>query len=278
LTSPLDISSGAGDDTVSLFSVTTPNLDISHFNPSYNATTNVWSISYTGSGGAASINLTQDQIVGSGASEFAAFKNSFTWTNFLSDTNFSSANVIDGGPGQNTRLEGSEGSDIIFGGENSTDPLPSVDFDDFIYSGRGNDILIGGSGYDVYHIGRGWGDNLIIDGNDPQGGYANGLILFTGFDASGGFEVGKVTGDNYTDQGGGVWTTEDASGDNGVTFTNNSDGTWTLSFNEGGGTVTFASEEITEIELRSYADSAGTSDGLTKFVYDSINDEYDIAP
>ena len=273
----LFISGGGGDDVVSLFSVTTSNLDISVFAISYNLGNNTWTIDYTGTGGPSSVNLTSAQIVGDGATDFTNFTDSATWS-FLTGTNFGSANVIDGGTGKNTRLEGSEGSDIIFGGENSTDPLPSVDFDDFIYSGKGNDILIGGDGYDVYHIGRGWGDNLIIDGNDPQGGFANGLVLFTGFDANGGFVVDNVSGANYTNQGGGVGTTQDAQGNDGVTFTNNNDGTWTLSFNEGGGTVTFAAEEISEIELRSYADANGPTSALTKFVYDSANDEYDLAP
>jgi hypothetical protein len=75
-----------------------------------------------------------------------------------------------------------------------------------------------------------------------------------------------------------VWTTQDAQGNDGVTFTNNNDGTWTLSFNEGGGTVTFAAEEISEIELRSYADANGPTSALTKFVSDSVNDEYDLVP
>jgi hypothetical protein len=188
---------GGGDDVVSLFSVTTSNLDISVFATSYNPGNNTWTIDYTGTGGPSSVNLTSAQIVGDGATDFTNFTDSATWS-FPTGTNFGSANVIDGGTGKNTRLEGSEGSDIIFGGENSTDPLPSVDFDDFIYSGNGNDILIGGDRYDVYHIGRGWGDNLIIDGNDPQGGFANGLVLFTGFDANGGFVVDNVSGANYT--------------------------------------------------------------------------------
>jgi Ca2+-binding RTX toxin-like protein len=260
VTEPLVINSGAGDDTVSLFSVTTSDLDISRIGPTYDPSTNTWTVDFTGTGGPASVNLTAAQIVGDGASDFTDFTDSATWTNFLSHTNFASANIIDGGTGQNTRLEGSEGSDIIFGGENSADPSPALDFDDFIYSGQGNDILIGGDGYDVYHIGRGWGDNIIIDGNDPVGGFANGLILFTGFDANGAFKVGNVT--------------DSAIDPDGVTFANNADGTWTISFNSGGGSVTFAAEEISEIELRSYTDPNGPTSSAIYYTWDEGSDQY----
>lgn len=262
----------AGDDIVSLFAVTTSNLDISHIDPAYNPSTKVWTISYAGASGTASVTLSASQIVGDPPYGFTNFfVDSDVWATFVTNTNFASANFIDGGTGRNVRLEGSEGSDVIFGGENSADPSPSVDSDDFIYAGQGNDILVGGSGYDVYHIGRGWDDNIIIDGNDPVGGYANGLIFFTGFEPDGNFVGGSVTGDNYKYQGDGVWTTGNSGGSNGIRFTDNADGTWTVAFNEGGGAATFAAEEITEIDLYSY-----DPHNVDRFVYDPANNRYDL--
>ena len=42
--------------------------------------------------------------------------------------------------------------------------------------------------------------------------------------------------------------------------------------------MSFAADEISEIELRSYADPNGPTSALFKFEYDSINDEYDLVP
>ncbi len=58
------IFAGDGDDVVSFFSVTTTNFDLSHINPSFNSTTDTWTINYTGSG-SQTINLSQAQIVAS---------------------------------------------------------------------------------------------------------------------------------------------------------------------------------------------------------------------
>ena len=51
-----------------------------------------------------------------------------------------------------------------------------------IYGGGGNDILVGGGGYDVYYVARDGGDNFIFDGSTAVGGYSNGLVLFEGFE------------------------------------------------------------------------------------------------
>ena len=268
---------GEGDDIVSFFSVTTTNLDLSHIDPSFNSTTGAWTIDYTG-GGAQSVTLSQAEVVASVGGNVGNWDPSVGLSgNFPGSPNFLSANYIDGGSGQNT-LFGSEGSDIVFGGVNTTDQSPDAAFDDYIYGLGGNDILVGGSGYDTYYVARGEGDDFIFDGNtrvgtEPQA-YSNGLAIFAGFDNDGNRQEGDVSGDNYTDQGGGVWTTGDSNGQNGVTFTKNGDGTWTISFNEGSGSVTFASAEISEIQLFS-TDSGGATTVRKDFVYDSVNDEYD---
>ncbi|MSO81303.1 MAG: hypothetical protein EXQ97_06760 [Alphaproteobacteria bacterium] len=88
---------------------------------------------------------------------------------------------------------GSIGTDIIFGGANDTDENAEY-FDDLIYSGEGDDILMGGAVYDSYYFARDWGHDLIIDGNTSMLGwdsiavrdpfnvaanpYANVLVLF----------------------------------------------------------------------------------------------------
>ena len=225
---------GTGDDVLSNFGVTTPSIDLAHIDPSYDIATSQWTINYTGATAAQSVVLTQAQI-----------RDPDTWnpnedlpTVFTDSPNFLTAQYVDGGTGQNARVEGSEGTDIVFGGENSADPSPAVDFDDFNYGGKGDDILVGGDGYDVYHIGRGWGDDIVIDGNTATGGFANGLILFEGFDNNGDIDLNAA----------GVV----ATGNDGVAFTNNDDGTWTIAFNDGSGSITFAGAEISEVELQDH--------------------------
>ena len=246
---------GDGDDTVSFFSVTTPNYDLSHIDPSFNATTSTWTINYTGNG-SKTVNLTQAEIVASATGEVGNWDPSTGLRSlFPGSPNFVSANYIDGGSGANT-LYGSEGSDIIFGGINTTDKAPNVDFDDLIYANGGNDILVGGDGYDVYYIARDGGDNFIFDGNTATSGSSNGLVLFEGF------ENGDNITYDYTDSQGndrGVTTRDDTGAGGDVKFTNNQDGTWTISFIDSEGSVTFAGHEIDTIELFDYTEGNSTA-------------------
>ena len=271
VTEQLFINGGEGSDTISLFTVQTPNLDISHFDLAYNLGTNTWTIDFAGNLGLP-VELTDNQIVGDAPTAFADFTDSATWTDLLSQTNFANANLIDGGIDFDD-LFGSEGSDIIFGGvqggaiRGPGDPYYVAAYgtdqiDDSLYGSGGNDILVGGAGYDYYFFGRGDGDDIILDGNDPVGGYANGLVLFPGFDSDRNYIAGEVN--------------SNALDPDGVTFTNNNDGTWTLAFNSGGGSITFAAEEITEIELQSF-DSSGFGAGSDAFVYNPATELYDVA-
>ena len=173
------------------------------------------------------------------------------------NANFTSSSFFDGGAGANIRVEGSNGSDVIFGGENDgvTD---AGGYDDHIYASHGNDILVGGADYDVYYFGRGDGNDLIIDDNGAGGtGYSNGLVIFEGFYSN---------GDRRTD---GVETTD-------VTFTNHGDGTWTIGFVDpltqnpnDDGNITFAAGEVSEIALHD-----GVS--LVNYAYNDLTDNYDI--
>ncbi|MEP4886784.1 MAG: calcium-binding protein, partial [Alphaproteobacteria bacterium] len=242
---------GEGDDLVSFFAVTTTNFDLSHIDPSFNSTTGTWTIGYTG-GGAQSISLTQAEIVASAGGDVGNWDPSVgLGGNFPGAPNFLSANYIDGGSGVNT-LFGSEGSDIIFGGINTTDDQTLATFDDKIYANGGNDILVGGSGYDTYYIARDGGDNFIFDGNTYTGNFSNGLVFFEGFE----------NGDNVT-----IDYEDEQSNDLGVgtadvNFVNNQDGTWTVSFTTSGGSATFAGHEISDINLQDNAD--GGTGGVTK--------------
>jgi len=236
---------GDGDDLISFFSVQTNNLDLSGISSSYNSSTGTWTVDYTGASG---VTLTQSAIVN--------FDPSTTGLNNLfPNANFLNANVIDGGAGQNT-IYGSEGSDLIFGGVNTSDDATLATFDDYIYANGGNDVLVGGEGYDVYYISRDGGDNFIFDGNSMTGQYSNGLVLFEGF----------VNDDNVN-----IEFENDQGGDNGVRaadvqFVNNNDGTWTISFTTSDGSVTFAGHEISDIELHNN-EPGGTGGITTKYQF-----------
>jgi Ca2+-binding RTX toxin-like protein len=249
----ISVLGGDGSDEISLFFSSSPSFDLSHIDPAYNAGT--WTISFTGQSGAQSVDLTQAQVTTS-----ATWDPAQNLKTIFDNANFTNANFIDGGVGTNTRVEGTSGSNIVFGGDNAGDPAPDVDFDDFLYSTPGDDILVGGSGYDVYYVGRGQGDNFIFDGNEAVGGFANGLILFAGFDDNGDSLDAEVNGSSTSQHG--------------ITFANNGDGTWTISFNSGGGSVTFAGEEISDIDVLTYNPGSGVYDTTAAFSYDSNIDDY----
>lgn len=258
------IYAGDGDDIVSFFSVTTPNLDLSHITSSYNSTTSEWTVNYTGTGSA--VTLTQGNLVGFDPA-VSAFNTLFPGT-----PNFANANIIDGGAGQNT-LHGSEGSDVIFGGINTSDQAPSAAFDDYIYGGNGNDILIGGGGYDTYFIARDGGDNFIFDGNTEDATFSNGLVFFEGFVGSSETEI-DFDDDQNVDQG--VESSD-------VQFTNNQDGTWTVAFTTSTGSVTFAGHEISDINLQDN-EVGGGGGTIVKYKFNDqgtasfADDTYDIVP
>ncbi|MBT4770886.1 MAG: hypothetical protein HOL07_10245, partial [Rhodospirillaceae bacterium] len=242
---------GDGDDVVSFFSVTTTNFDLSHIDGSFNSTTDTWTIDYTANG-SKTVTLSQADIVASATGEVGNWDpTSGLGTMFPGSPNFLSANYIDGGSGVNT-LFGSEGSDIIFGGINTTDDKTLATFDDKIYANGGNDILIGGDGYDTYYISRDGGDNFIFDGNTNTGGYSNGLVFFEGFENNDNVTIDYEDG-NGADNGVGT-------GD--VSFVNNADGTWTISFTSSEGSVTFAGHEISDINLQD--NKEGGTGGITK--------------
>ena len=234
LADQFQVYAGDGDDVVTFFSVQTTNFDLSHITSSYNSTTSEWTVNYTGSTGVQT--LTQAELVG--------FDPSVSGINtlFPGTPNFLSANIIDGGAGKN-KLYGSEGSDIIFGGINTTDAAPSAAFDDEIYAGGGNDILIGGAGYDTYFIGRDGGDNFIFDGNTEDATFSNGLIFFEGFENGENSETAII---DYEDDQGNDLGVRAAD----VQFVNNLDGTWTVSFATSTGSATFAGHEMSEIRLQ----------------------------
>ncbi len=244
---------GDGDDVVSFFSVTTTNFDLSHIDPSFNATTGTWTIDYTG-GGAQSVSLTQTEVLATAGGEVGNWDPSVGLSgNFPGSPNFLSANYIDGGSGVNS-LYGSEGSDIIFGGitDGVTD---SGGFDDRLYGGSGNDILIGGGDYDLYYIARDGGDNFIFDGNTESGGFSNGLVFFEGFENGGNGEDAVIDYDDDQNNDNGVGVAD-------VNFVNNLDGTWTVSFTTSTGSATFAGHEISEINLQN--NEVGGTGGVTK--------------
>ncbi|MGE0254525.1 MAG: hypothetical protein AB7N54_19020 [Alphaproteobacteria bacterium] len=273
ITAQLFLFADAGDDAINAFYAVTPTYDLSHINTSFDEADGSWTVTYTRSNGSSrTVELTIDDIQASVGSDIgnwdplSKLKNVFT-----GNPNFVSAQYLDGGDGVNT-VWGSQGTDIIFGGVNDTDPNAD-DFDDKLYSGGGDDILVGGAGYDVYYFGRGWGDDLIIDGNTDTLGwdsiatrapfnvaanpYANSLVIFEGFTN---FE-GQDSTIDLTKAG----ITSALLGDaTGVRFTNNNDGTWTIAFNDGSGSITFAGAEITEIEL--HQTQAGIN---TQFVFNN---------
>lgn len=61
-----------------------------------------------------------------------------------------------------------------------------------------------------------------------------------------------------------------------VAFTNHGDGTWTIAFANGDGAVTFAANEISDINLFSYALPGGPADSVTVYEYNSAYDTYDL--
>ena len=254
---------GEGDDLVSFFSVTTANLDLSALTTSYNATTSEWTVNYSGNNSAQT--LTQANLTGFDPS-VSNLSSLFPGANFLG------ANIIDGGAGQNT-LFGSEGSDVIFGGINTSDQAPDLAFDDKIYANGGNDIMIGGSGYDTYYIARGGGDNFIFDGNTEVNNFSNGLVFFEGFE----------NGDNVTIDYEDAQSNDLGVGAGDVQFTNNNDGTWTVSFTTSTGSVTFAGAEISDINLQDNK-LGGTGGVTTKYKYNDQgtagfgDDTYDLVP
>jgi len=263
LSDQFQVYAGDGNDLVSFFAVTTTNFDLSALTSSYNSTTSEWTVNYSGAPGAQT--LTQANITGFDPS-VSNLSSLFPSANFLG------ANIIDGGAGKNT-LFGSEGSDVIFGGINTSDDLTNATFDDSLYANGGNDIMIGGSGYDTYYIARGGGDNFIFDGNTEVGTFSNGLVFFEGFE----------NGDNVT-----IDFEDDQNNDLGVgaadvQFTNNNDGTWTVAFTTSTGSVTFAGHEISDINLQN--NQPGGGGGVTT-VY-KFNDQgtagfgddtYDLVP
>ncbi|MBM3560057.1 MAG: hypothetical protein FJX53_09330 [Alphaproteobacteria bacterium] len=137
--------------------------------------------------------------------------------------------------------------------------LDDFGYDDFIYGG-GDDVLVGGAGYDSYYFGRGGGHDYIIDGNGPdEFGYSNGLALFQGFSDDFEIDVSKP---------------EVTSSD--VQFTNHGDGKWTIAFANGDGAVTFAANEISDISLFSYSNPGGPADSVTLYAYNSADNTYDL--
>ena len=262
LADQFQVYAGAGNDLVSFFAVTTTNFDLSALDGAYNAATSTWTINYSGASGQT---LTQADLIG--------FDPSTTNLNTLfPNANFLGANIIDGGAGKNT-LFGSEGSDVIFGGINTTDDLTNATFDDHLYANGGNDVLIGGSGYDTYYIARSSGDNFIFDGNTEVGAFSNGLVFFEGFE----------NGDNVT-----IDFEDDQNNDLGVRaadvqFTNNNDGTWTVAFTTSTGSVTFAGHEISDINLQDNQ-LGGTGGVTTKYKFNDQgtagfgDDTYDLVP
>ena len=264
LADQFQVYAGSGDDLVSFFSVTTDNLNLTHLTSTYNATTSEWTLNYTGHNGP--VVLTQGDLVGFDPST------SNLNTLFPGNANFLNANIIDGGAGKNT-LFGSEGSDIIFGGINTSDDLTNATFDDSLYANGGNDIMIGGSGYDTYYISRGGGDNFIFDGNTEVANFSNGLVFFEGF------ESGSTVNIDFED---------DQNNDLGVRaadvqFTNNNDGTWTVAFTTSTGSVTFSGHEISDINLQDNQ-LGGTGGVTTKYKFNDQgtagfgDDTYDLVP
>ena len=256
LADQFQVFAGSGDDTVSFFGVTTNNLDLSGIDGAFNATTGTWTVDYTGNSG---VTLTQASLVN--------FDPATTALNSLfPSANFLNANIIDGGSGVNT-IFGSEGSDLIFGGVNTTDDTTLNTFDDKLYANGGNDVLVGGAGYDTYFIARDGGDNFIFDGNDMTGNFSNGLVFFEGFEGN----------DNVT-----IDFEDEQSNDLGVgaadvSFVNNNDGTWTVSFTTSSGSVTFAGHEISDINLQDNKEG-GTGGVTTKYKFNdqgtaSFNDD-----
>lgn len=136
------------------------------------------------------------------------------------------------GDGADT-IEGGEGTDWIWGGEGD-DLIDGGGGSDYLYGGAGSDTFMGGEGSDVVYVGRGDGDNVIVDPSaDP-----NGLVLFWGYNV-----------DNY-------WAGVD-HGDVSFSYADSPDGGGTVTVTLAGGaagteddaTVTFAYGDIDAINL-----------------------------
>ncbi len=151
--------------------------------------------------------------------------------------------------------------------------------DDEIYGGGGNDILVGGDGYDVYYIERDGGDNFIFDGNTNQTYnsklYSNGLVFFEGYENDVNEDGATI---DYTDENGNDTGVRAAD----INFVNNQDGTWTISFTSSNGSVTFAGHEISDINLQDNQ-PGGTGGVTTKYRFNDqgtdsfADDTYDPA-
>ena len=245
---------GGGGDVLSGFGVRAPAIDLRDVDTDYDARTGVWTIDYGRGANQQTVHLTSTQV-----------RDADTWNpdanlqTLFAGARFTELQYFDGGPGHNPRIEGTEGADIVFGG--AANPAPDGDYDDFIYGGRGDDILIGGDEYDVYHFAPGWGDDLIIDGNGRAGAYANGLVVFQGFDSAGRIDIAR---DGITPRD--------------VAFTDNADGTMTLSFNGASGMITFAPWEISEITLYRHTDPVGAPATVSSYAYDVAGNDYDLMP
>jgi len=249
---------GEGTDIVSFFGVSTPTVDLASLDPSYSAET--WTIAYGGQTSSFTTAALRADTV-----DFPSLLG-------IASTQFT---FVDGGGGANLRVEGSTGSDIIFGGADDG-ILDGGGFDDRIYSGPGDDIMIGGADFDVFHTSYDWGDDFIFDGSTkatagPSNGYSNGLILFGGFEengvGAGTFRDVAILPDLDHDPSG---TTADPDDNDKTTFdfNDNGDGTWTLTlFDPSSGNVdgkiTFAADEIETIQL----DNANTS-FASSFIYE----------
>lgn len=249
------VDGGEGSDVITAFGVNTSNKSLNHIDPSYNANTGDWTIQFNGAGGSRSIVLSQAQI--QDAATWDPTQNAKT---IFDDANFTRGSFFDGGAGANARVEGSEGTDIIFGG--AADGVTDArGYDDHVYASHGNDILVGGADYDVYYFGRGDGKDFIFDGNgEDASGYSNGLVIFEGFDSDGN-------------------TGTDGIGTEDVAFANNGDGTWTISFVDpgtqnasGDGSITFAAGEISDISLRDGTDRSN----WVNYAYNDQTDSYDV--
>ena len=71
--------------------------------------------------------------------------------------------VLDGGNGDDT-INAGDGNNIIIGGQGN-DVLRGGCHDDYLDGGAGDDQLIGGDGNNVFIYGRGYGNDLIINGS-----------------------------------------------------------------------------------------------------------------
>ena len=106
------VDGGDGADRISAFGVKTSNKSLNHVDPSYDDVTGSWTINFTGQSGPQSVVLTQAQI--QDTATWDPLQNSKT---VFDNANFTSGSFFDGGAGTNTRVEGSNGTDVIFGGQ-----------------------------------------------------------------------------------------------------------------------------------------------------------------